>query len=467
MAIIISSSMSDSGKSLVTSALVRHFRGIPFKAQNMSLNSYPTHDGGEIAFIQAFQAMGSGLQPERFMNPILLKPSGKGIEVIFWGESQGNFSPNEYYSRLTTYWEKIRPSVREDMVVESAGGLGEPNFMERDITGFKLMQEGIQAILVLDIDRGGAFASAFGIYQMLPSSVRDKLRGFIINKFRGDEKLLEPAISWLESKTSMKYLGIIPYDDRLRIMAEDSMNVSDLGDGELEVDVVAYPYMSNFNEFHVFEKSNARLRFVTRPSHLSKADLIILPGTRNTKLSLSWLVERGFTEVLRRKPVLGVCGGFQIMGKTLHDPYGLEAGEPSSYEGLNLLPINVRFRRNKVVSLSLGESEYGLIRGYEIRRGEIEYIEGKPLLLITKRNHEHVEIYDGSRNGRHVGLSVHGSLFSEGGKRILEDFGIKLRAGSIEEEISTSVDKVYQLLRDTLDLDIIDQIYRDSMVKHA
>lgn len=369
MAIIISSSMSDSGKSLVTSALVRHFRGIPFKAQNMSLNSYPTHDGGEIAFIQAFQAMGSGLQPERFMNPILLKPSGKGIEVIFWGESQGNFSPNEYYSRLTTYWEKIRSSVREDMVVESAGGLGEPNFMERDITGFKLMQEGIQAILVLDIDRGGAFASAFGIYQMLPSSVRDKLRGFIINKFRGDEKLLEPAISWLESKTSMKYLGIIPYDDRLRIMAEDSMNVSDLGDGELEVDVVAYPYMSNFNEFHVFEKSNARLRFVTRPSHLSKADLIILPGTRNTKLSLSWLVERGFTEVLRRKPVLGVCGGFQIMGKTLHDPYGLEAGEPSSYEGLNLLPINVRFRRNKVVSLSLGESEYGLIRGYEIRRG--------------------------------------------------------------------------------------------------
>lgn len=467
MAIIISSSMSDSGKSLVTSALVRHFRAVPFKAQNMSLNSYPTHDGGEIAFIQAFQAMGSGQQPERFMNPILLKPSGKGIEVIFWGESQGNFSPQEYYSRLTEYWEKVRSAVRDDMIIESAGGLGEPNFMERDLTGYRLMQEGINSILVLDIDRGGAFASAYGIYQMLPSSIRERLKGFIINKFRGDEKLLEPAISWLESRTSMKHLGTIPYDERLRIMAEDSMNVSDLGDGELEVDVVAYPYMSNFNEFHAFERSNARLRFVTKPSHLSKADLIILPGTRNTKLSLSWLVERGFVEALKRKPVLGVCGGFQIMGKTLYDPHGLEAGEPSSYSGLGLLSIDVKFRRSKVVSLSLGESDYGIIEGYEIRRGEIDYVEGKPLLLITRRNDERVEIYDGARKDQYVGLSVHGSLFSEGGRKLLEDFGIRLRTGSMQDEIKASVERAFRILKEALHLDAIEQIYMDSMAKQA
>ncbi|AEB95976.1 MULTISPECIES: cobyric acid synthase [Metallosphaera] len=462
MAIIISSSMSDSGKSLLTAVLVKHLRGIPFKAQNMSLNSFPTKDGGEIAFIQAFQAIGGGLAPQRFMNPVLLKPSGKGIEVIVWGESQGNLSAEEYYSKIGIIWEKINSVISKEMVIESAGGIGEPNFIERDISGFKIMQRGVPSVLVLDIERGGAFASAYGIYNMLPSSVRDKLKGFIINKFRGDEKLLDQAISWLENRTSMKYLGVIPYDERLRIMAEDSMNVSDLGDGELEVGVISYPYMSNFNEFHVFANSNARLRFITKPSQLSKADLVILPGTRNTKISLTWLIERGFLDVLKRKTVLGICGGFQIMGNKLLDPFGLEAGEPSSYEGLGLLPINVKFRSEKVVSISRARSDFGSIDGYEIRRGDIDYIRHKPLLQIEYRNGAKVEIEDGAWNENFIGLSIHGSLYSEGGKAILKQLGIKIGSSSLEDDIKKSVNLAYDIIKDKVDLERIEQIYIEN-----
>ncbi len=457
--------MSDSGKSLVTSALVKLLRGVPFKAQNMSLNSYPTKDGGEIAFIQAFQAIGAGLEPQRFMNPVLLKPSGSGIEVIFWGESQGNFSPSMYYTIIEKYWKKVRETIQNDMVIESAGGIGEPNFMERDISGFRLVREGIPVVLVLDIDRGGTFASAYGIYTMFPPSLRGLLKGFIINKFRGDEKLLQPAISWLESRTSMKFLGTIPYDDRLKIMAEDSMNIGEMGDGELEVDVVAYPYMSNFNEFHVFSRSNARLRFVTKPSHLSKADLVILPGTRNTRMSLSWLLERGFRDILVKKRVLGICGGFQMMGETLVDPYGLEAGEPSSYTGLRLLPVKVRFQRSKVVSLSRGRSSFGPIEGYEIRRGEIEYQGGDPLLVIEERNGVGTRVMDGAMSGDHAGLSVHGSLYSEGGRNILKEYGIKLEGISLKDQIEETVNKLADVIKERVDLEAIEQIYMDNTVK--
>ncbi|QKR00019.1 cobyric acid synthase [Metallosphaera tengchongensis] len=462
MAIIISSSMSDSGKSLVTAGLTKHFRSTPFKAQNMSLNSFPTRSGGEIAFIQAYQAMGSGLEPERYMNPVLLKPSGNGIEVIFMGDSLGNLAPSLYYSSIEKFWEKIKGLIKNEMIIESAGGVGEPNFMERDISGYRLMREGIPSILVLDIDRGGAFASAYGIYNMMPSSIRNTLKGFIINKFRGEEKFLDPAVRWLEDKTSMKFMGVIPYDHRLKIMAEDSMNISDLGDGELEVAVVAYPYMSNFNELHAFSKSNATLRFVTRPSQLSKADLVILPGTRNTKASLDWLIQNGFPERLRNKKILGICGGFQIMGRKLIDPYGLEAGEPAEYQGLGFLPVNVKFQKEKVVSLSLGVSDVGEITGYEIRRGKVEYEGWVPLLTIKQRNNIPVEVEDGADAGDKIGISIHGALYSEGGKKLLERFGIKIYSGSLKQEVTESVDLIYRILRDRVDLSLIEQIYRES-----
>ncbi|ARM76221.1 cobyric acid synthase [Acidianus manzaensis] len=457
MPIIISSTMSDSGKSFVTTGLVRLLNGIPFKAQNMSLNSFPSVEGGEIAFIQAFQSLGRGLKPRNFMNPVLLKPSGNGIEVILYGKSLGNINPKEYYSMIFEIWDKkIKRELKTDMIIEGAGGI-EPNFLDRDITTIFPMKEGIPSILVLDIDRGGSFSSAYGVYEMLPPSLRPMLKGFIINKFRGEKSFLDDAITWLEQRTSMKYLGAIPYLDKTPIMAEDSMNISEIGDGEINVAIINYPYMSNFNEFQAFEKSNASVTFINNPKKAEKADLIILPGSRNTFKSLAWLKERGFIEVLRKKPVLGICGGFQIMGKKLIDPYGIESGKPREYEGLGFFDFEVRFDMEKVVSISIAENERrGKIVGYEIRRGKINYYEDKPFLTITKRNEIETNIQDGAFKGNKMGYSIHGSLYNSS---ILDLFDIKIFSKSLEEEIYEMASKTEKVIRDNVDIDKVKELY--------
>jgi len=462
VAVIISSPMSDSGKSFFVSTLSNILRGIPFKAQNMSLNSFPSDEGGEIAFIQAFQAIGSGLSPKSFMNPVLLKPSGKSVEVIVFGNSLGNFSPGEYYSIIKKLWSKIKNIITDNMIIEAAGGLGEPNFLNRDISGFLIMKElKIPTILILDIDRGGAFASAFGIYKMFPTSVRGLLKGFIINKFRGEEKYLEKAIAWLENKTKMKYLGYVPYLEENPIMPEDSMNIKDIGDGEKKVSIIAYPYMSNFNEFYALYKSNSNVKFVYKPSQLKNSDLVILPGTKNTYKSILWLKERNFIDEIRKYPILGICGGFQLMGKKLVDPYGLEAENITEYPGLNIFDIKTIFDKNKVVSLSEGKGDVR-IEGYEIRRGKIHYENERPLFYITKRNKVSVEIPDGAKKDDKMGLSLHGSLFSSF-SRELEDYGIKIFSGSMKEEIENMVQKNVKIIKENIDVDRIDDIYNSKM----
>ncbi len=456
--------MSDSGKSFITTGLVRILNAKPLKIQNMSLNSISTWDGGEIAFIQAYQAWGAGLRPERYMNPILLKIMGKGLEVIFMGSSLGIMSGNEYYNLATEkLWKKVSQFLSNDVVIEAAGGIGEPNFIDKDITAIKVMKEKrIPAILVLDIDRGGAFASAYGTYMMLPQSVRENLKGFIINKFRGDEKFLNDAIKWLEEKTGMRYLGYLPFFSEPPIMPEDSMNVYNFGDGNVEVAIIAYPYMSNFNEFYALVKSNARVSFVRKPKETAKADLVILPGSRNTLESLKWLVENGFVEQLRQRSmnILGICGGFQILGKKIVDPYGIEAGYPTEYEGLGIFDINVHYSKDKVVSMTTGISEYGEMNGYEIRRGVIKYMGEKPLLKITLRNGEKVSVEDGAKKDNIIGISVHGTLFSDGMKKLLKEFNINIHSQSMEEEIKQQAIRVEQFLRKYLHIDEIVEIYK-------
>ncbi|ACP38872.1 cobyric acid synthase [Saccharolobus islandicus] len=464
MSIIVASTMSDSGKSFVTTGLVRILNAKPLKIQNMSLNSISTWDGGEIAFIQAYQAWGAGIRPERHMNPILLKPMGKGLEVIFMGNSLGIMSGNEYYNLATnTLWQKISQFLSSNVVIEAAGGIGEPNFIDKDITAIKVMKDkGIPAILVLDIDRGGAFASGYGTYMMLPQSIREKLKGFIINKFRGDEKFLYDAIKWLEEKTGMKYLGYLPFLSEVPIMPEDSMNIYNFGEGDVEVAIIAYPYMSNFNELYALAKSNAHVSFVKKPKEIVKADLVILPGSRNTLESLKWLVENGFVEYLRQKTrgILGICGGFQILGKKLIDPYGIEAGYPIEYEGLGVFDVNIHYGKAKVVSISSGVSEYGKIDGYEIRRGVVKYVDEKPLLKITVRNGKKVSVEDGARKDSTIGLSVHGSLFSEGMKKLLKEFNINIYSLSMVDEIQQQAIRVEQFLRKYLHIDEIVEIYK-------
>ncbi|BAK54788.1 cobyric acid synthase [Sulfurisphaera tokodaii] len=456
MAIIIASTMSDSGKSTVTTAIVKLLDLTPMKIQNMSLNSFPTMDNGEIAFIQAYQAFAKGIEPERYMNPILLKPAGKGIEVIYFGTPIGVYSAEEYYNKIEELWWKIKDYIRRDVVIESAGGI-EPNFIDKDLTLVRLVKEfNLPVILILDIDRGGAFTSAYGAYLTLPESVRRNLKGFIINKFRGDEKLLNPAIKWLEEKTGMRYLGYLPYFDEPPIMQEDSMNIFEFGEGDIEVGILAYPYMSNFNEFYAFNKSNAHIKFIKKPSQLSKVDLVIIPGSRNTFESLVWLTEKGFIEHIRKKPVLGICGGFQLMGKKLIDSYGYESGSIKEYQGLGIFDIEVIYDKDKIISRSWSDIK---VNGYEIRRGKIKYLNEKPILTITKRGYKEVNVYDGAIKDDKLGYSIHGSLFSDGGKKLLyELYGIKVNSKSLEEEIKDQSERLANIFKRYIDVDLLNQI---------
>ncbi|AHC50900.1 cobyric acid synthase [Sulfolobus acidocaldarius SUSAZ] len=458
MAVIIASTMSDSGKSTIVAGLSKLFHVKPFKAQNMSLNSYATLDYGEIAFIQAYQSIGAGFSPERYMNPLLLKPSGNGLlEVIFFGESKGIFRPQDYYSRLNYFWTEIEKNFSNEFIVESAGGI-EPNFLDKDLALKVSANFNVPIILVLDIDRGGAFTSALGSYLSLPVSLREKLRGFIINKFRGEEKFLEPGIKWLEERTDMKYLGSLPYFEEPLIMPEDSMNLNEVGSGEMEVSVIAYPQMSNFNEFYALNNSNAHLKFVKKPTQITDSDLVILPGSKNTIKSLEWLKSRGFTEFLKRKPVLGICGGFQIMGSKMIDSSGgLELGDVDQVDGLGLFEINTVYEKEKVVSLS--SAQLG-IEGYEIRRGRIEFINEEPLTYITRRGKMAVNVPDGVLKGDKLGLSIHGSMFSPGGKKILNEvFGLKIYAEDLETEIKKQVDNLSRVLKQHVDVDKIYELY--------
>ncbi|MEM4884809.1 MAG: cobyric acid synthase [Saccharolobus sp.] len=462
MSLIVASTMSDSGKSFLTTGLVRILNSKPLKIQNMSLNSISTWDGGEIAFIQAYQAIGAGLRPERYMNPILLKPMGKGVEVIFMGRSLGVMKGDEYYDLANkVLWEEIRPLLSDDFIIEAAGGLGEPNFIDKDLTAIRVIKEkNIPVILVLDIDRGGAFASAYGTYMLLPESIRSNLKGFIINKFRGEEKFLYDAIKWLEEKTGMKYLGYIPFLEDISIMPEDSMNIHNFGEGDVEVAIIAYPYMSNFNEFYALKKSNSRVYFAKNPKEISRADLVILPGSKNTLESLVWLEKRGFIPYLKNKKILGICGGFQILGKKLIDPYGIETGFPSEFNGLGIFDFDVYYRKEKTVSITKAISDFGQIEGYEIRRGVIKYKGEKPLLKIIERNGEKVSIDDGAYNGNSIGLSIHGSLFSEGGKMIMKEMGIEIYSSSMIEEIQNQAREVEMILRKYVYIDEIAEIYK-------
>ncbi len=392
-------------------------------------------------------------------NPILLKPTVGGIEVIFMGEPLGVLKADEYYSSIESYWQRIKHVIKKEDIVEGAGGMGEPNFLDRDITVHRVASElKANIVLVLDIDRGGAFASAYGTYLMSPPSVRERMKGFIINKFRGDEKLLEPAISWLEGRTGMKYLGVIRYDEEFLMMPEDSMNVYPFGDGELDVGVVAYPYMSNFNEVFALMKSNSSVRFVRKRREVERSDVIILPGTRNTVESLRWLKERGLDEVLKRKPVIGICGGFQMMGSRLIDKAGLESGNPGEYQGMGIFDFNVIYGDAKVISQSSAMG--GQLSGYEIRRGEIVYNGSKPLYVIEKRNNSSVRVEDGAMEGNKLGLSVHGFMFSPQGKKILSQFGIQVTSGSLEQEVEEQVSSIEKKIKGSLDVDQLDEIYK-------
>ena len=445
-AIMIQGTASSVGKSLVVTALCRLFRraGLrvaPFKAQNMALNSAVGADGGEIGRAQAVQAEAAGIAPCVDMNPILLKPEGEArSQVVVRGRSIGSLGAREYHAMKPELRGVVRESLarlraRFDLlVIEGAGSPAEVNLRDRDIVNMDVAHAAEAPVLLVgDIDRGGVFAALVGTLDLLDPPDRARIAGFVVNKFRGDRRLLEPGLDFLSRRTGVPVLGVLPYLRGLRIADEDSVSLDDRAparrarSGEVDVAVVRLPRISNFDDLAPLEhEPGVAVRFVERADGLADADLVVLPGSKCTAIDLEWLRATGIADEVvararRGRYVLGICGGCQMLGRAVLDPDHVES-ERDHVEALALLPIVTRFAREKVTAQvrarvatpSFLAAAGGMeVRGYEIHTGVVEPETGaRPAFELTHRNGEPHPMRDGavSGNGAVVGTLVHGLL---------------------------------------------------------
>jgi adenosylcobyric acid synthase len=437
------------GKSILVTALCRslskRYNVAPFKAQNMSLNSWVTRDGSEIGIAQAIQAKAAGVEPTADMNPVLLKPKGNHIsQVIILGKPYADRKAGEYYDSINEIMSIVADAYRrlarahEAIIIEGAGGAAEINLYHRDIVNIgmaRLIKP--PAILVGDIERGGVFASIYGTLQLLPDDVRPLVRGIVINKFRGDMKLLEPAIKQLEELTGIPVLGVIPYTD-MRIPSEDSLSINDKAwNGKpVRIAVIRLRHISNFTDFEPLEHY-ADVRYVEPEDELNEPDAIILPGTKNTiddlkELKVEGMDKKIITEAKKGTPVIGICGGYQMLGREIMDN-GIEGScGACSIKGLGLLGVTTRFgsyeKQTKQVEKPVtgGGAILGAIKGEKVRGYEIHM--GETLINPPKKD-EDIRVYrtgggepafgdDGSvsENGLVIGTYLHG-LFENGNIR--------------------------------------------------
>ena len=418
--VVIVGTSSSSGKTFVTALLLYHlrkrgYRVAPFKVQNMSLNSYPAFDGGEIAIAQAMQAYIAGVEPSSSMNPILLKPIGnKYVEVIVCGKPTGIYTFKEYWDHIRPWaWRKALKCFDELMqeydivVVEGAGSVAEPNFLDRDIANLRIaIERNLPAILVADIERGGAFASIIGSLEILPCPMKNKIRGFIINKFRGSLDILEPALKWLKDKTGIPILGVIPYINNARIWPEDSLNLEAFGYGDVDVALIAYPTATNLNDLEPLRYEDISLKIIRSRKSLGDPDIIILPGARSTIDAMMWMkqieLDKAIKQAIGRSVIIGLCGGHELLGKRIIDKYGLESGAPVHVETLGVQDYITIMYKEKIIAHTkvkpMIRDIESTLTGYEIHRGRTIYGSSKPLGKVIERNMKPAIDLDGSIN---------------------------------------------------------------------
>ncbi|HEX8955277.1 MAG TPA: cobyric acid synthase [Burkholderiaceae bacterium] len=387
--LMVQGTTSDAGKSTIVAALCRLLKreGVhvaPFKPQNMALNSAVTVDGGEIGRAQALQAAAAGLAPHTDMNPVLLKPSSDtGAQVVIHGKVRADMNARDYHAYKSTAMEAVLESFArlraqyECVVVEGAGSPAEINLRERDIANMGFAEAvDCPVILVADIDRGGVFAHLVGTLACLSESERARVIGFVINRFRGDIGLLEPGLAWLEHQTGKPVLAVLPYLHGLHLDAEDAVQVQQQGQGGFRVVVPVLPRISNHTDFDVLRAHpQVDLRFIGPEMAIPPADLIVLPGSKNTRADLAWLRGQGWEPALQRHlryggRVIGICGGFQMLGRSVADPLGLE-GEPGSTAGLGLLDLETELKPAKRLANVEGRCRFAdaAVTGYEIHMG--------------------------------------------------------------------------------------------------
>ena len=398
--LMIQGTMSGVGKSLLTAALCRIFwqdgyRVAPFKSQNMALNSFITADGGEMGRAQVVQAEAAGIEPDVRMNPILLKPTTDvGSQVIVNGVVQGNMRAMEYYRRKREFVPAVLEAYdslaaeNDIIVIEGAGSPAEINLKQEDIVNMGLAKlVDAPVLLVGDIDRGGVFAQLYGTVALLEPEEKARIKGTIVNKFRGDRKILEPGLETLEQLCGVPVAGVIPYV-HVDIDDEDSLSTRftrDTGRKDIDLAVIRLPRISNFTDFAPFERfENVSVRYVEKVSDLHDPDMIMLPGTKSTIADLKWLRESGLEAAILKAastgtPIFGICGGYQMLGRTVSDPEQVEAAGISEISGMNLLDMDTLFRGEKVQTQTEGifENIPGLFaclnglayQGYEIHMG--------------------------------------------------------------------------------------------------
>ncbi|WP_067144221.1 cobyric acid synthase [Microtetraspora malaysiensis] len=445
-ALLVAGTTSDAGKSVVTAGICRWLarRGVrvaPFKAQNMSLNSFVTGDGAEIGRAQAVQAAACGLEPTADMNPILLKPgSDRRSQVVVLGRPMADVDAMEYGAlkdrlRAVAVESLDRLRSRYDVVVcEGAGSPAEINLRPGDIANMGLAQAArLPVIVVGDIDRGGVFASMYGTLALLDAADQALVAGFVVNKFRGARELLEPGLDMLRGLTGREVYGVLPWLDGLWMDVEDSLALdnrppaaaSASGRGTLRVAVVRLPRISNFTDVDALaSEPGVVVRFVTSAAELDDADLVILPGSRATVSDLAWLRSTGLADAVRERavkgrPILGVCGGYQMLARTIRDDVESAAG---LVEGLGLLPASVEFASEKTLSRPVGEAYGCRVSAYEIHHGTVTVDPTPtptptPVAFAGNGERRAEPFLDGCRLGPVWGTTWHGALENDAFRR--------------------------------------------------
>ena len=510
--IMVQGTMSNAGKSLLVAGLCRIFkqdgyRVAPFKSQNMALNSFITTEGLEMGRAQVMQAEAAQIRPMVCMNPILLKPTNHtGSQVIVNGEVVGNMSARDYFAYKKELIQDIKKAFRkleeeaDIIVIEGAGSPAEINLKENDIVNMG-MAEMVDApvLLVGDIDRGGVFAQLLGTLMLLTDDERDRVKGLIINKFRGDKSILDPGIEMLEEKGRVPVAGVVPYME-LSLEDEDSLTekFDKKKEGLIDIAVIRYPRISNFTDFNVFEQmEEVTVRYVTSISELGHPDMVILPGSKNTMGDLKWMRQNGLEAAVKKLandiPVFGICGGYQMLGNEISDPDMVEEG--GKIRGMELLPIKTILRNEKKrcqiegriddIDGSLSELSGCEFRGYEIHMGESFYDECVGSVCAENANDKYkngeednninekkvVRNVVSSQNNTHVyGSYVHG-LFDTGEiaarivQKLARNKGVKIENGKYED-YQTFKEKQYDKLADTLRLYLdMEEIY--GMLREA
>lgn len=462
LTVMVQGTASSVGKSLLCAALCRMFqrRGLrvaPFKSQNMALNSFATLDGGEIGRAQAVQAEAARVVPTVDMNPILLKPEGDArSQVVVLGKPVGSLSARDYYAFRAELKDVIAGALgrlreaHDVVVIEGAGSPAEINLKDRDIVNMHVARLADAPVLLAgDIDRGGVFAALVGTMALLEPDERARVAAFVINKFRGDLRLLAPGLDMLTERTGVPVLGVVPYLKHLRIADEDSVALEErrrrgpAGAGQLDIAVIRLPRISNYDDLEPLEhERGVVVRFIERPDEIEGADLVVVPGTKSTMADLGWLRASGLADAVAARArrggwTLGICGGCQMLGGSIEDPEGVESAERQA-QGLGLIDVRTVFERTKrtaqVRARLAGGSFLGAagtagerrgeaeLSGYEIHMGRVERTGGAAAAFeIRSRSGRAEAALDGavSADGAVVGTMIHGIFENDGLRRSL------------------------------------------------